>query len=83
MIYRIAGIDTRSPDKDSPGKGTMNGMITTDGSSVVGEVIERLKAYKTGKVVEKVTCRRRPAFWEQGRGLHFWISAPKRYCPEP
>ncbi|HUM83189.1 MAG TPA: carbamoyl phosphate synthase small subunit [Lachnospiraceae bacterium] len=56
-IPGIAGIDTRSLTRILREKGTMNGMITTDGSSVVGEVIERLKAYKTGKVVEKVTCR--------------------------
>lgn len=34
----------------------MNGMITTDENFNLEEIIPRLKAYTTGKVVEKVTC---------------------------
>ena len=53
----IAGIDTRALTKILREKGTMNGMITTDEGYCLEEIIPRLKAYVTGKVVEKVTCR--------------------------
>ena len=35
----------------------MNGMITVNEDYNLDEIIPRLKAYTTGKVVEKVTCR--------------------------
>lgn len=53
----IAGIDTRALTKLLREKGTMNGMITTNEACRPEEVIPKLKAYTTGKVVEKVTCR--------------------------
>ena len=53
----IAGIDTRALTKRLREKGTMNGMITTDREYRLEEVLPKLKAYTTGKVVEKVTCR--------------------------
>ena len=53
----IAGIDTRALTKILREKGTMNGMITTDEKYRLDDVIPRLKAYTTGKVVEKVTCK--------------------------
>lgn len=52
----IAGIDTRALTKILREKGTMNGMITTKENINVDEIIPKLKAYTTGKVVEKVTC---------------------------
>ena len=53
----ICGIDTRALTKILREKGTMNGMITTNENfDFEGEVLPRLKAYTTGKVVEKVTC---------------------------
>ena len=52
----IAGIDTRALTKILREKGTMNGMITTNEDYQLEEIIPRLKAYTTGKVVEKVTC---------------------------
>lgn len=52
----IAGIDTRALTKILREKGTMNGMITTNENYRLDEVIPKLKAYTTGKVVEKVTC---------------------------
>lgn len=55
-IPGIAGIDTRALTKILREKGTMNGMITTDENFNLEEIIPRLKAYTTGKVVEKVTC---------------------------
>ena len=56
-IPGIAGIDTRVLTKLLREKGTMNGMITTREDFDLGEVLPRLKAYTTGKVVEKVSCR--------------------------
>lgn len=53
----IAGIDTRALTKILREKGTMNGMITTREYPDVAEVLPRLKAYTTGNVVEKVTCK--------------------------
>ncbi len=55
-IPGIAGIDTRALTKILREKGTMNGMITTDENYDLDAIIPRLKAYTTGKVVEKVTC---------------------------
>ena len=55
-IPGIAGIDTRALTKILREKGTMNGMITTNENYHLDEIIPKLKAYTTGKVVEKVTC---------------------------
>ncbi len=55
-ITGIAGIDTRALTKILREKGTMNGMITTNEHYNIEETLSRLKAYTTGKVVEKVTC---------------------------
>ena len=55
-IPGIAGIDTRALTKRLRDRGTMNGMITTNENYNLEEIIPKLKAYKTGKVVEKVTC---------------------------
>ncbi len=52
----IAGIDTRALTKILREKGTMNGMITTNEKYDLEEILPRLAAYTTGKVVEKVTC---------------------------
>lgn len=56
-IPGIAGIDTRALTRILREKGTMNGMITTDEAYDTDLIIPRLKAYRTGKVVEKVTCQ--------------------------
>ncbi|MCI8528427.1 MAG: carbamoyl phosphate synthase small subunit [Lachnospiraceae bacterium] len=53
----IAGIDTRALTKILREKGTMNGMITTDETYDLNAVLPRIKAYTTGKVVERVSCR--------------------------
>ncbi len=53
----IAGIDTRALTKILREKGTMNGMITTREYPDLRGVLPRLKAYTTGKVVEKVSCK--------------------------
>ena len=55
-IPGIAGIDTRALTKILREKGTMNGMITTCEYEDLSEVLPKIAAYNTGKVVEKVTC---------------------------
>lgn len=57
QIPGIAGIDTRALTKLLREKGTMNGMITTNENYEMDKILPALKAYTTGKVVEKVTCR--------------------------
>lgn len=52
----IAGIDTRALTRILREKGTMNGMITTDENFDLEQIIPQLKAYTTGKVVERVSC---------------------------
>ncbi|MCR5754329.1 MAG: carbamoyl phosphate synthase small subunit [Acetatifactor sp.] len=52
----IAGIDTRALTKILREKGTMNGMITTNAKYDLNTILPKLKAYTTGKVVEKVSC---------------------------
>ncbi len=56
-IPGIAGIDTRALTKILREKGTMNGMITTNENYQIEEVISKLKAYRTGNVVDQVTCQ--------------------------
>lgn len=53
----ISGIDTRALTKILREKGTMNGMITTNAQYDMDEILPKLKAYTTGKVVGKVTCK--------------------------
>ena len=53
----IAGIDTRALVKLLREKGTMNGMITTNEQFCIESILPRLKEYRTGRVVEKVTCK--------------------------
>lgn len=53
----IAGIDTRALTRILREKGTMNGMITTDENFDLEEILPKLRAYTTGKVVEKVSCK--------------------------
>ena len=65
-IPGIAGIDTRALTKLLREKGTMNGMITTDAAYRLEEIIPRLKAYNTGKVVECVTCEEKTVLKGEG-----------------
>ena len=53
----IAGIDTRALTKILREKGTMNGMITTNETYDLNEILPKIKAYITGKVVERVSCK--------------------------
>ena len=65
-IPGIAGIDTRALTKILRESGTMNGMITTKEYENLDEVMPRLKAYRTGKVVEKVTCSEKSVMKNDG-----------------
>lgn len=55
-IPGISGIDTRQLTRILREKGTMNGCITTNENYSFEELLPKMKAYTTGKVVEKVTC---------------------------
>lgn len=65
-IPGIAGIDTRALTKLLRTKGTMNGMITTNGNFVLEDVLPRLKEYKVGSVVDKVTCTKKKVLAGKG-----------------
>lgn len=65
-IPGIAGIDTRALTKILREKGTMNGMITTDEHYNIEEILPRLIAYSTGKVVEKVSCKEKYVLTGEG-----------------
>jgi carbamoyl-phosphate synthase small subunit len=56
-IPGIAGIDTRALTKILREKGTMNGCITTNENYSLEELLPKMHAYTTGKVVEEVTCK--------------------------
>lgn len=66
-IPGIAGIDTRALTKILREKGTMNGMITTNEDYNLDEIIPRLKEYRTGNVVDRVTCERRTVLKGKGK----------------
>ncbi len=51
----VSGLDTRRLTKLLRENGTMNGMITFDDNFSLDKVLPEIKAYTTGKVVEKVT----------------------------
>ena len=54
-IVGISGIDTRSLVKKLRDHGTMNGMITTDTSVKVSDVLSDIENYRVGDVVSRVT----------------------------
>ncbi|MBD5473918.1 MAG: carbamoyl phosphate synthase small subunit [Lachnospiraceae bacterium] len=68
-IPGIAGIDTRALTKILRKKGTMNGMITSDTSYNLNTILSKLKAYSTGKVVEKVTCSQKHEIKASGKAI--------------
>ncbi|WP_343209225.1 carbamoyl phosphate synthase small subunit [Anaerolentibacter hominis] len=61
-IAGICGIDTRALTKILREKGTMNGMITVDEAYNMEEVLKKLHAYTTGKVVERVSCTQKKTY---------------------
>lgn len=58
-IPGIADVDTRALTKILREKGTMNGMITTNENYCLEEILPKLKAYRVGDVVSKVTCSKK------------------------
>ncbi len=56
-IPGICGIDTRALTKILREKGTMNGMITTDGNFNIETVRARLREYTPSGVVMRTSCR--------------------------
>ena len=56
-IPGIAGVDTRTLTRRLLEKGTMNGMITTNGKFNLDEILRKLKEYRIGDVVAQVTCK--------------------------
>ncbi len=56
-IPGIEGIDTRALVRLLRDKGTMNGLITTNENITYESVKEKIKAYTTGDVVSKVSCK--------------------------
>lgn len=61
-IPGISGIDTRALTKILREKGTMNGMITTDGQYDLEEVLPRLKEYRVAGAVQRATCQREATY---------------------
>jgi len=53
----ISGIDTRALTKILREEGTMNGMITTKEYENLDEVLQKLREYQVGPVVDRVTCK--------------------------
>ena len=63
-IPGICGIDTRALTKILREKGTMNGCITTNENYNLEELLPKLKAYTTGKVVEnRMFCQETAPRW--------------------
>lgn len=67
-IPGVAGIDTRALTKLLREKGTMNGMITADENFCIDEVIPRIRAYRTGNVVDRATCAQKMEYSAQKAG---------------
>ncbi len=70
-IPGISGIDTRALTKTLRNRGTMNGMITTRDYSQeeIRELLPRIKAYRTGDVVSRVSCREKYEFTDSGMNV--------------
>ena len=66
-IPGVAGIDTRALTRLLREKGTMNGMITTNAEYHLEEILPKLKAYRTGDVVSRVTCREKTVLPGKGK----------------
>ena len=81
-IPGISGIDTRALTKILREKGTMNGMITTNGSFDLEEVKERISAYQVTGVVLKTTTKEKYVLPGEGKKLHSWTLAQRRISPE-
>ena len=69
-IAGIEGIDTRALTRRLREKGTMNGLITRReiGPEEMPQALEQIRAYRTGKVVERTTCDQ--SYTLEGGGAH-------------
>ena len=67
-IPGISGIDTRALTILLREKGTMNGLITTNEytKAQIDSLLPSIRAYTTGKVVEKFTCAKKYEFTDSG-----------------
>ena len=77
----IAGVDTRALTKILRERYLMNGHDHHQRELFLDEIILKLKAYTTGKVVEKVTCKEK--YVDSGRGPK-GSSGPgcqEKHCP--
>ena len=77
-IPGVAGIDTRALTKLLREKGTMNGMITTNGAYDLEEVLPRLRAYCAKDVVSRVTCAKRTLLPGRGKRVALMDFGAKR-----
>ena len=70
-IPGISGIDTRALTKTLRNRGTMNGMITTRdyAPEEIRALLPRIKAYRTGDVVSRVSCREKYEFTDGGMNV--------------
>lgn len=65
-IPGIAGVDTRALTKIIREKGVMNGMITTNTEFDLKQVLPRIKDFKAGRVVDRVTCKEKSVLKGEG-----------------
>ena len=77
-IPGISGIDTRALTKILREKGTMNGMITTNGSFDLEEVKERIRAYQVTGVVLKTTTKEKYVLPGEGKKVALMDFGAKR-----
>ncbi|MFA9466335.1 MAG: carbamoyl phosphate synthase small subunit [Velocimicrobium sp.] len=66
LIPGISGIDTRALTKILREKGTMKGMITTNGALTVEQALIQIKNCKTEPVVDKVTSKSKESIKGEG-----------------
>ena len=77
-IPGICGIDTRALTKILRDKGTMNGMITTNEDYDLDDILPRLRAYRTGDVVTRVTCSQKRVLPGKGKKVALLDLGAKR-----
>lgn len=77
-IPGIYGIDTRALTKILREKGTMNGMITTNESYNLDEILPKIKAYQVKGVVKKVTCKEKSELSGEGKKVALMDFGAKR-----
>ena len=78
----ICGIDTRRLTKLLREKGTMNGMITTNASYRLDEVLIQLKNYHAKDVVKKVSCDKKTVLPGKGKKVALMDFGAKKNIAE-